>query len=422
MEKLVIEGGKPLEGEVTVSGAKNSALPILAATLLAEGECRIDNVPDLVDINTMIDLLRMLGAEAERTPAGTLVLRSADSSLVTAPYDLVSKMRASICVLGPLIARRGKARVSMPGGCAIGVRPIDLHLKGLKALGADIKLDKGYVTASADRLRGAEVYLGGPAGSSVTGTANVLMAAALAEGDTVIENAACEPEVADLANFLNAMGARIEGIGSPRLAVRGVETLKGCSYSVIPDRIEAGTLMAAAAITNGDVLVSNAVPEHLGAVIFKMREIGIDVERDPRGGLRVKAPTRFSASDVTTLPYPGFPTDMQAQMTSLLSLAEGISLVSDKIYPDRFMHVPEMIRMGAEIRKDGGSVIIKGVQFLTGAEVMASDLRASAGLVLAGLIARGETEVHRIYHMDRGYEKLEVKLERLGARVRRAEE
>jgi UDP-N-acetylglucosamine 1-carboxyvinyltransferase len=420
MEKLVIEGGRPLEGSVTISGAKNAALPILAATLLTDQPVQLRNVPDLRDIRTMLDLLRLLGSKVERSGDG-VVVHSTDLSKVTAPYELVSKMRASICVLGPLLSGRGIARVSMPGGCAIGVRPIDLHIKGMRALGADVVLEKGYVVAQAQKLRGAEIYLGGPAGSSVTGTANVLMASVLAEGRTVIENAACEPEVTDLAGFLRAMGARIEGVGSHRLVVDGVDALTGCEYSIIPDRIEAGTFLVAAAITGGDVQVLRAVPEHMGAVIYKMREIGVEVERT-KDGLHVTAPREFRSVDVTTLPFPGFPTDMQAQLTSLLTLADGLSLVSEKIYPDRFMHVPELGRMGASIRKEGAAALIKGVKYLSGAEVMASDLRASAGLVTAGLAARGVTEVRRIYHMDRGYEKLEDKLASLGARIERVAE
>jgi UDP-N-acetylglucosamine 1-carboxyvinyltransferase len=421
MEKLILEGGRPLEGKVRLSGAKNAALPILAATLLTQKEVRLKAVPDLVDIRRMMDLLRLLGSQVEREEDGTVTICSDGAGPVIAPYELVSKMRASICVLGPLLARRGNARVSMPGGCAIGVRPIDLHIKGMRALGADITLEKGYVVASSERLQGAEIYLGGPSGSSVTGTANVLMASVLAQGQTIIENAACEPEVADLAHFLQALGARIDGIGSPRIVVEGVEELAGTEYSIIPDRIEAGTLIAAAAVTGGNVLVENPRVEHMGAIVYTMREMGVRLEREGKG-LRVSAGTDFRPLDITTLPYPGFPTDMQAQVTSLLTVADGISLVSEKIYPDRFMHVPELNRMGASIRKEGGTAIIKGVRQLTGAEVMASDLRASACLVIAGMVARGSTEVHRLYHMDRGYEKLENKLAALGARIRRVEE
>ncbi len=420
MQKLIIEGGIPLEGTVDVGGAKNAVLPILAATLLAEGEVALSRVPDLRDVNTMLDLLVRLGVEVERTGPGRLKTRVVSEEEHTAPYDLVSRMRASFCVLGPLLGRRGRARVSLPGGCAIGVRPIDLHLKGMGALGARIAVEEGYVEAEGP-LGGAEMNLAGPHGPSVTGTANVMMAASLSSGRTVIESAACEPEVQDLAAFLNAMGGRVRGAGTPRLEIEGVSRLSGCTFEVIPDRIEAGTLLAAAAATGGNVLVRGAKAEHMTATIETLREAGARVEAEG-GGLRAFGPERVSPVDVTTGPYPGFPTDMQAQMTAVLSTAGGNSVVSERIYPDRFMHVAELNRMGARIHKEGSSAVIHGVEALSGAPVMASDLRASASLVLAGLEARGRTAVHRIYHLDRGYERLEEKLRGLGARIERVED
>ncbi|MHC4778854.1 MAG: UDP-N-acetylglucosamine 1-carboxyvinyltransferase, partial [Planctomycetota bacterium] len=354
-EKLIVEGGATLRGDVHVGGAKNAVLPILAATLLAEGPVPLTRVPDLLDVNTMFDLLEMLGTKVERSGGGCITTEVVDGSGITAPYELVSKMRASFCVLGPLLGRRGRAKVSLPGGCAIGVRPVDLHLKGMEALGARIDVDQGYVEAEGP-LRGGEVHLGGPFGPSVTGTANVMMAAALAKGKTVIEAAACEPEVQDLAAFLNAMGAKISGAGTSQLRIEGVESLKGCPFEVIADRIEAGTFMVAAAMTRGDVTVHGAETVHMSAVIDKLREAGASVERSG-GGIRVQGPERISAVDVTTLPYPGFPTDMQAQLTAMLSVADGASVVTEKIYPDRFMHIAELNRMGASIHKEGASAV-----------------------------------------------------------------
>lgn len=419
MDRLAIEGGVPLKGEVEVSGAKNAVLPILAATLLADGPCTIEGVPDLKDVSTMLDILRVLGVEANRHADGTVTTEVRTESSSRAPYELVKTMRASICVLGPLLGKRRRAEVSFPGGCVIGPRPIDLHVSGLEALGATLSLEGGYIVADGRRMRGTEVYLGGAFGPTVTGTANVLMAAVLTPGVTVIEHAACEPEVADLARFLVKMGARIDGIGSPSLVVEGVDSLRGARHRVIPDRIEAGTFMAAAAITHGDVVLRGAEPTHLGAALAALRRMGVSVERLPDRGLRVTCPDRIRPTDLVTLPHPGFPTDLQAQFLTALTIAEGNSFVTEKIYPERFMHVAELSRMRARIRKEGPTAIVEGVDHLSGAPVMASDLRASAALVVAGLAARGTTTVDRVYHIDRGYERIEEKLRGLGARITR---
>jgi UDP-N-acetylglucosamine 1-carboxyvinyltransferase len=419
LEKLVIEGGAPLRGTIRISGAKNAALPIMAAAVLTEEPVTLKGVPRLRDVATLAGILAELGVRVER--AGELLrLETINGDLVDAPYHMVRKMRASICVLGPLLAKRGKARVALPGGCVIGVRPVDLHIKGLQALGADIEVKHGDIIASADRLRGADIYLGGAFGSTVLGTANVMCAAVLAEGKTVIEGAACEPELADLADFLNALGAKISGQGTPRLEIEGVETLHGAEYEVIPDRIEAATIMIAAAATRGSVKIENARLDHLRAAVDKLKEIGVEIE--PAGGVvRVKASDRPSATDVVTLPYPGVPTDLQAQFMAFLALADGISVITEKIFPDRFMHVAELNRMGARIRKEGPSAVVSGVKELSGAPVMASDLRASAALVIAALSARGITEINRIYHIDRGYEQIEKKLNALGASIKRVD-
>ena len=420
MDKLVIEGGVALKGVASVSGAKNSALPLMAACLLTNERCRIKNVPGLRDVQTMIKILRSLGAQAEFSNRDVIV-EARNLKNHTADYKLVSTMRASFCVLGPLLGRMRKARVSLPGGCVIGVRPVDLHLKGMKALGAKIDIQAGYVVAEAKELRGSNTYLGGVFGSSVLATDNVMMAAALARGRTIIESAACEPEVVDLANFLNKMGAKIRGQGTPCIEIEGVRHLHGSDYSVIPDRIEAGTLILAAAITRGDCLIKGALSEHSGAVLDKLHEAGVKIE-DADGGLRVRPRKNLKPVNVTTLPYPGFPTDMQAQMMSLMSVTPGISIITEKIYPDRFMHVAELNRMGANIMREGPHAIVEGKKSLSGAPVMASDLRASAALVLAGLAAKGRTEISRIYHLDRGYENLELKLQKLGARIWREKE
>ncbi|MGE3317177.1 MAG: UDP-N-acetylglucosamine 1-carboxyvinyltransferase, partial [Planctomycetaceae bacterium] len=403
MDMFVVRGGRPLKGRIAVSGAKNSALPIMAAALLADGPSAIAGVPALVDVETLCALLRALGADVRRNDAGVLHLEVLDERPYIADYDLVRRMRASFCVLGPLLARRGRACVSLPGGCNIGDRPIDLHLKGLRALGAEIRVERGYVMATAERLRGASIYLGGPFGSTVTGTCNVMAAATLAEGTTTIEAAACEPEVVDLGDYLNALGAKIRGLGTPFLTIEGVDRLEGAVHEVIPDRIEATTLMTAAAITRGNVLLENVKLVHMTAVIEKLREIGVRIEVEA-AGVRVTAPNELAAVDCIALPYPGIPTDVQAQFMALLATVPGISIVTDKVFPDRFLHAPELVRMGARIRREGASAIINGAGALSGASVMASDLRASAALVLAGLAANGPSVVRRIYHLDRGYD------------------
>ncbi|MFW6158236.1 MAG: UDP-N-acetylglucosamine 1-carboxyvinyltransferase [Planctomycetota bacterium] len=421
MDRFDIQGGKRLTGEVGVNGAKNAALPLMAAALMGTGTSRLKGIPDLRDIRTMSALLGQLGVQVDRAADGTIEITPEDDGKVTAPYELVRQMRASVCLLGPLLARRGRARVSQPGGCVIGVRPIDLHLKGLGALGAEIELDGGYIHASAPELTGTEIYLGGAQGSTALGTCNVLMAACLARGRTVIECAACEPEIVDLAEFLAKMGARIEGAGSHRIVIDGVPSLHGAEHRVVPDRIEAGTFMTAAALTRGDVTVRGLRVDHLSAVIDTLRRIGVTV--DTNGDeCRVRAVNQFRAAEVVALPYPGLPTDLQAQITALLATADGISVVTDKVFPDRFMHVAELNRMGAQIRKAGSSAIIVGQPQLTPAPVMASDLRASAALVLAAMAADGYTIVHRVYHIDRGYDRIEQRLNKLGAQIERVQE
>jgi UDP-N-acetylglucosamine 1-carboxyvinyltransferase len=417
LEKIVIKGGVPLAGEVQVSGAKNSALPLLFATLLAKGTSEISNVPDLRDINTAVKLLRELGAEVE-SEGGCYRINSDKIKSIEAPYDLVKTMRASVLVLGPLLARFGRARVSLPGGCAIGARPINLHLKGLEALGAKIVLEHGYVEATTDRLRGAKISFDLP---TVGGTENLLMAAALAEGETVLENAAREPEIVQLAEALNGMGAKITGAGTAVIQIQGVESLNSLNCRVIPDRIEAGTFMIAAAITAGNVLIHHAVSKDQEALISKLIEAGATIQ--PEGdGLRVIGPKRVTPVDIRTSVFPGFPTDMQAQFMALMTRAEGTSRISETVFENRFMHVCELQRMGADIQIDGHSAIIRGVGEMTGAPVMATDLRASASLILAGLAAENTTEVSRIYHLDRGYEKIEKKLSALGAKIWREQE
>ncbi len=422
VDRFDIEGGTRLEGDVTVNGAKNTALPIMAAALMGSGTSRIRHVPELRDIRTMAAILRELGARVERSETdGALEITPSGQSECVASYNLVNQMRGSICVLGPLLATRGRARVSLPGGCVIGVRPIDLHLKGMQALGATIAMANGYVEAVAKRLEGAEIYLGGAFGSTALGTCNVMMAACLAHGRTVIECAACEPEIVDLAAFLSKMGAQIHGAGSHRIVIDGVRELKGADHEIIPDRIEAGTFMAAAAITRGNVNVRGVRMDHLSALVDVLTRIGVHVQHDG-DSCRVSVDGTLKATDVVALPYPAIPTDLQAQISALLATADGISVVTDKVFPDRFMHIAELDRMGAQIRKEGSSAIIVGTKELTGAEVMASDLRASAALVLAGLAARNKTIVHRVYHIDRGYERIEEHLNRLGARIERTQE
>jgi UDP-N-acetylglucosamine 1-carboxyvinyltransferase len=480
MDMFVVRGGRRLRGRVRVSGAKNAALPIMAAALLAEGPTVLHGVPELVDVTTLGHLLTSLGMQVSReTPVGAPVGENVDenvgengssaaecsdgscdppvddgedlavpfpfgmcaggrsgeeSAILTEPgplrlevidenpcvaeYEMVRRMRAGVCVLGPLLARRGRACVSLPGGCNIGDRPIDLHLKGLAALGAELNVERGYVFARAKRLRGARIYLGGPFGSTVTGTCNVMAAATLAEGLTTIEAAACEPEVVDLGNYLNAMGAQISGLGTPFLQIEGVESLSGREHTIIPDRIEAATLMIAAAMTQGDVVLENVCVEHLTAVVEKLREIGVTIEVVGRMA-RVTVREGLCATDGIMLPYPGLPTDVQAQLMALLTIVPGISIITDKVFPDRFMHAAELARMGARIRREGPSAILSGVPALSGASVMASDLRASAALVLAALAAQGDSVIRRIYHLDRGYDRLEHKLNDLGAGITR---
>ncbi|MFH1991507.1 MAG: UDP-N-acetylglucosamine 1-carboxyvinyltransferase [Pseudomonadota bacterium] len=414
MDKIVIEGGRPLNGRVRISGAKNAALPILVSALLAEGWNTYTNVPDLKDIESAKQLLSHLGAEIE-TDNDTVRINTAGLCNHEAPYELVRKMRASILVLGPLVARFKKARVSLPGGCAIGARPINLHLKGLERLGAAIELEHGYVEASADRLIGNEIFFDIV---TVTGTENLMMAAVLAEGTTVLRNAAREPEVVALADALNQMGAKIEGAGTAVVTIQGVAALRPVSIRVIPDRIEAGTFMVAAALTAGDVTLLDCNPHHLKAVIHKLSLTGAAIStEDDR--IRVIGTDEIASVDVKTLPYPGFPTDMQAQFMVLMSVAKGASIISETIFENRFIHVGELKRMGADITVTGNSALVKGVPYLSGAPVMATDLRASASLVLAGLIAKNTTEVLRVYHLDRGYEALENKFAELGAAIRR---
>ncbi len=417
MDKLVITGGKKLEGVVEVSGAKNSALPILAAAFLSKEKSVIKNVPQVADVFTMVKIMKSLGAKVGH--AGDTV--EIDASGVKNPelsYKLVSTMRGSICFLGPLLARFGQTKISFPGGCVIGPRPIDLHLKGMKALGADVELEHGYVVAKAKQLKGRRIFLGGAFGSSVLGTGNVMMAATLAKGKTVIDNAACEPEVVDLGNFLKKMGAKIEGLGSPSVEIEGVKKLHGAHFSVIPDRIEAGTYVIASAMTKGDVTLKNINLNVLGAMLDKLRDAGVHIV-EKKGHVRVRRERVLRPVSVTTLPYPGFPTDLQAQMMALMCIVPGISVITEKIYPERFMHVSELNRMGANIMLEGHSAIVSGKKRLSVAPVMASDLRASAALVLAGLVADGVTEVSRVYHLDRGYENLVLKLQSLGANIRR---
>lgn len=417
MDKIVVEGGPRLTGEIQVSGAKNAALPLLASALLPNGPSTFHNVPLLNDVVTMSKLLRVLGCEVDHGEGrGVTVAPAGDRpASLQAPYELVKTMRASVLVLGPLVARYGRAQVSLPGGCAIGARPIDQHLRGLEAMGARVTLEHGYVSVEAERLRGANIVFDVP---TVTGTENIMMAAALAKGRTVLENAAREPEVEELAIVLNKMGARIQGAGTAVIQIEGVDDLHPIEHAIVPDRIEAGTFLVAAAITRGDVLVKHARPEHLDAVLAKLRSSGVQVSVEP-GGVRVRGGGDILPVDVTTQPHPGFPTDMQAQFMVLACCARGQSVIKETIFENRYMHVPELGRMGGDIHVDGRLAVIRGVPFLSGATVMATDLRASASLVLAGLVARGTTEVLRVYHLDRGYERIERKLRGLGANIKR---
>jgi len=414
MDKIIVEGGRPLHGEVNVSGAKNAALPILVSALLTDGWNTFTNVPQLMDIDSTKILLSNLGVAVE-TKGDTVRIDSSGLNSHEAPYDLVRKMRASILVLGPLVARLKKARVSLPGGCAIGARPINLHLKGLASLGARIDLKHGYVEARASQLKGGEIYFDIP---TVTGTENIMMAAVLAEGKTVLRNAACEPEVVALADVLNRMGADIKNAGTSVMTINGVSRLNPVSAAIIPDRIEAGTLMTAAGLTRGDVTLTGCDPGHLEAVIHKLKLAGVHILVKGTA-IRVKGPDCIKSVDVKTQVYPGFPTDMQAQFMVLMSKAQGLSIMTETIFENRFIHVSELKRMGADITISGNTALIKGVPGLSAAPVMASDLRASASLILAGLVAKGRTEVNRVYHLDRGYEALDKKLEKLGATIHR---
>jgi UDP-N-acetylglucosamine 1-carboxyvinyltransferase len=416
MDKILVHGGKPLSGSVKISGSKNSALPILAATLLTKEQCVIKNVPDLSDIHYMLQILSHLGAHVER--ASGVVTVAAEKIVTDAPYELVRKMRASVCVLGPLLGREKEATVSLPGGCVIGDRPIDLHLKGFQALGAAVRIDAGNVKVFASELRGSVINLHGKFGSTVLGTDNVMMAAVLADGTTVIDGAAEEPEVVDLANFLIAMGAKIEGAGTSRIVIEGVKELHGAEHIVIPDRIEAGTFLVAGAIAAKTVTLRRVVPGHLTSVITALQRSGYSITAT-ENSLTINGDPEPKPVELVTEPYPGFPTDMQAQMCALLSKTHGISVITENIFPQRFMHVSELKRMGANIQLEGATAVITGVDNLGGAPVMASDLRASAALVLAGLQADGVTEVNRVYHIDRGYEMIDEKLNSIGAHIER---
>jgi len=413
MEIILIEGGKSLKGEIKVSGAKNAVLPLMAACILNSGINSFTNVPDLADVRTMVELLQILGAKIE-FENGNMTIDSTGINKWEAPYDLVKTMRASVLVLGPLIARLGKARVSLPGGCAIGERPIDQHMKGLSILGSKIVLEEGYVEATAKELQGGIIPFDV---STVTGTENIMLSAVIAKGETLILNAACEPEIVELASFLNRMGAKVEGAGTDILTIQGVDNLKPVvGHKVMPDRIEAGTFMVAAALNQGDLTISNCKFEHLGALSGKLIQTGAEVIKTDNG-IRVVGVDRPKSIDFTTLPYPGFPTDMQAQMMTLMCLSNGVSIITETIFPQRFMHAGELRRMGAEIKLVGNSAVVRGVSHISAAPIMASDLRASASLILAGIAAKGKTEVSRVYHLDRGYDGMDKKLEQVGARI-----
>jgi UDP-N-acetylglucosamine 1-carboxyvinyltransferase len=413
VDKIVVHGGKPLHGDVQISGAKNAALPVLTAALLTEGTCTFHNIPDLVDIKTTYKLLRNMGVEIE---GDSTVQISADKIINSvAPYELVKTMRASILVLGPLVARMGKARVSLPGGCAIGARPVNLHIKALQDMGASVELRGGYIEATANRLKGANIYFDLP---TVTGTENIMMAASLAEGTTVLNNAAREPEIINLADVLKGMGARISGAGTDVITITGVTSLTGTEASIIPDRIEAGTFMIAAGMTQGEINVLGCNPQHLEALINKLRDTGMKITPID-GGLKVAAGRKIHSVDVKTLPHPGFPTDLQAQIMAYMSIGSGLSVITETVFENRFMHVSELMRMGADITIQGGSAIVRGVPTLYGAQTMATDLRASASLILAALVAEGATEISRVYHIDRGYENIEKKFSALGADIQR---
>ncbi len=416
MDKLIIHGGQKLDGEIYVSGAKNAALPILSATLLADGPMHVSNVPHLHDITTTIELLGRMGAEITIDEKLNIEVNNNNLNSLFAPYELVKTMRASVLVLGPMLSRFGEAEVSLPGGCAIGSRPVNLHIQGLSAMGADITVENGYIKAKADRLKGVKLNLDIV---TVTGTENLMMAATMAKGTTVLENAAREPEVIDLANCLIKMGAKIDGAGTDRIEIEGVDNLVGCEYSIVPDRIEAGTYLVAAAMTGGKVKLKNTQPNLLDAVLAKLQEAGANIEGDENSISLDMGSNRPRSVDIYTSPFPGFPTDMQAQFTAMNSVANGTATIIESVFENRFMHIQELQRMGADLKLEGNTVICKGVEKLTGAPVMATDLRASASLVLAGLVADGDTVVDRIYHIDRGYETIEEKLSQLGAQIKR---
>lgn len=420
MPKLIVTEGKPLQGKVRISGAKNSVLPIIAASILGDRESVIEEVPDLTDVKIMCDLLESFGVNVKFSESKSkLRIYTGDIGNTTAPYELVNKMRASILVMGPLLARTGIAKISLPGGCAIGTRPVDLHLKGFAAMGAEIDQGHGYIEARINgRLKGSKIYLDFP---SVGATENIMMAAVLAEGQTIIENAAIEPEIVDLATYLTAMGADIKGAGTDTIKIHGVHSLSGTNHAVIPDRIEAGTFMVAAAVTGGDVLIENIVPDHVKPITAKLREAGVEVSEE-LSNIHVRANDIIKPIDIKTHPYPGFPTDMQAQMTSLMTKADGTSMIIETIFENRFMHLAELKRMGANVKIEGRSAIIEGKPKLTGAKVRATDLRAGAALILAGLIAEGETEVTEIEHIERGYVRIDEKLNSLGANIQRVED
>ena len=418
MEKLIINGGNRLEGRVKISGAKNAVLPIIAATLLGQSPSLLEEVPDLEDVRTISDVLSQLGIKVKSNGDNTLYVDTTQIASCEAPYELVRKMRASFLIMGPLLARCGHAKISLPGGCAIGTRPIDLHLKGFEALGAEIEIGHGFIEARAPKgLTGARIYLDFP---SVGATENIIMAASMAKGQTIIENPAHEPEIIDLANYLNVMGAKIRGAGTNVIKIEGVERLEGKNYTIIPDRIEAGTYMVAAAMTRGDVYIENAISEHLKPVIAKLKEAGVTIEEDING-IRVKCDQVTKAVDIKTLPYPGFPTDMQAQFMAMQTISEGTSMVTETVFENRFMHVDELKRMGANIKIEGRTSVVEGVSSLTGCQVKATDLRAGAAMVLAGLVADGETQIGYIHHIDRGYDDLVKKLCGLGANIKRVE-
>src|SRR3982751_6724754 len=434
MDSFIMRGGNRLKGKIEISGSKNSALPIVAACLLANGKTTLKGVPRLSDIDSMVKLIGELGCHIYRHDGpeswapdgpslnGPLDIEVTDEKQSEARYDIVKTMRASICVLGPLLAKRGKAVVSIPGGCAIGDRPVDLHVRGLQKLGAEFHTENGNIVGTVrGRLKGCHMYLGGAQGPTVLGTINVLCAAALAEGETILVGAACEPEVTDCAELLIKMGAKIKGHGTPEIKIEGVDQLRGAEHRIIPDRIEAGTFMIAAAITNGELELRNCNLDHLIAVVDRLEEVGVHFSRE-NGTVRVSASRRLNSIEMTTQPYPGFPTDLQAQLMALLCLADGMSVITERIFPDRFLHVGELNRMGGRIRKEGPTAVIQGVKELHGAPVMASDLRASAALVLAGLVAKGTTRIDRVYHIDRGYEKIEQKLAAVGAQIDRVKE